>query len=81
MTFLGFRGLLLHLRTDAGSRGTRFSAIEVGSSGLVAISPPHPRRMPTTVWPASATRLTAALMLGLSPGTSPPPVRMPMRMG
>src|SRR5438270_528407 len=34
--------------------------------------------MPSTSWPASTARLTTALMAGLSPGTSPPPVRIPI---
>src|SRR4051812_17678534 len=37
--------------------------------------------MPSTSQPVSAARLTTALMQGLRPGTSPPPVRMPMRTG
>src|SRR6266545_6675517 len=37
--------------------------------------------MPTTSQPASRARLTTALIHGLRPGTSPPPVRMPIRIG
>ena len=41
----------------------------------------QPRRSPITSWPSCTTRLTTALMHGFRPGTSPPPVRMPIRIG
>src|SRR5699024_1056745 len=67
-------------RTAVGLSGTRLAATDSGSSGFVVNRPPHPRRMPTTSCPSSWTRLTTALMQGFSPGTSPPPVSMPMRI-
>src|SRR5690349_20013443 len=45
------------------------------------VNPSQPRRMPTTVWPLTVDRYTRLLMTELSPGTSPPPVRMPTRTG
>ena len=56
------------------------AATEAGSSGWHSRRPAQPRRMPTVLCPSSATLRTTALMLALSPGTSPPPVSTPIRM-
>ena len=70
------------VRTAAGSSDTTFAATLTGSSGSTCSRPPHPRRMPTISWPAdAAARSTTALMLAFRPGTSPPPVRIPMLHG
>src|SRR5689334_22320277 len=68
------------VRTSALVRGWTHSAEPAGSSGLKLSRPPQPRRMPTTSMPASIARVTTALIHGLRPGTSPPPVRMPIRI-
>ncbi len=68
------------VRTTDGVSGWNHSDADVGSSGSWWSSAAHPRRSPTTSWPSCATRLTTDLMHGLSPGTSPPPVRIPIRM-
>src|SRR6266540_3416030 len=47
--------------------------------GRMCVSPCHPRRMPSTSYPSSVDRYTTLLMTGFRPGTSPPPVRMPIR--
>jgi hypothetical protein len=39
----------------------------------------QPRRRPIISHGSSSIRQTKALMAALRPGTSPPPVRMPMR--
>ena len=54
--------------------------VEPGSSGSYSSSAAQPRRKPITSCPSCATRLTTALMQGLRPGTSPPPVRIPIRI-
>ena len=68
-----------HRRPGRAAGTTR--ATDAGSSGFV-VEQRRPSRggCPTTSWPSSATRLTTALMHGLRPGTSPPPVRMPIRI-
>src|SRR5580658_11052375 len=45
----------------------------------MCVKPSHPRRMPTTSRPISFDRYTTLLMTGFSPGTSPPPVKIPIR--
>src|SRR3974390_2105319 len=50
-----------------------------GSFRSTCVSPSHPRRMPMTSHPISAPRYTTDLITELSPGTSPPPVRIPIR--
>ena len=55
-------------------------AADEGSAGSSSRRPAQPRRIPTISWPSPTARLVAALMQAFSPGTSPPPVRMPMRM-
>ena len=49
-----------------------------GSSRSCCRRAAQPRLSPTTSWPSWTTRFTTALMHGLSPGTSPPPVRIPI---
>src|ERR1700675_3470496 len=44
----------------------------------MCVKPCQPLRMPITCLPISLARYTADLMTELSPGTSPPPVRMPI---
>src|ERR1022692_4305283 len=54
------------------------------SSGTVSPSsgPRHPSRNPMNSWPNSVTpRRTIARITAFSPGQSPPPVRIPTRMG
>ena len=68
------------VRTVAGVSVWNHRAADAGSSRSCCRSPAQPRRRPTTSCPSCATRLTTALMHGLSPGTSPPPVRIPIRM-
>ena len=55
-----------------------FAATDAGSSGSHPSRPAQPRRIPTTSWPSSVARSVAALMHAFRPGTSPPPVRMPI---
>src|SRR5664280_3691974 len=38
--------------------------------------PAHPRLSPITLYPSRFARIVTALIAGLSPGTSPPPVRI-----
>ena len=68
------------VRTTDGVSSWNHSDADAGSSGSCWSSAAQPRRSPTTSCPSCATRLTTALMHGLSPGTSPPPVRIPMRI-
>src|SRR5262249_25608032 len=42
------------------------------------IAPSQPWRMPTTLKPSRRARMVTARIAGLSPGTSPPPVRIPI---
>src|SRR5277367_765464 len=49
-----------------------------GSSRTRCVNPSHPRRMPITSQLFSVARYTTLLITELSPGTSPPPVRMPI---
>ena len=45
----------------------------------MCVKPSQPRRMPITSRPISFERYTTLLMTGFSPGTSPPPVKIPIR--
>ena len=67
------------LRTASWSSFTVKAADVAGSSGSMPMTLAQPRRRPTTSMPWSAARLTTALIATFRPGTSPPPVRMPMR--
>src|SRR3989304_60979 len=49
-----------------------------GSKRLYSSNPPHPRRMPMTSAPLSIARYTTPLIHGFNPGTSPPPVNIPI---
>src|SRR5271157_1737561 len=44
----------------------------------MSTSPAHPRRMPITSQPSRNARMVTARMAGFKPGTSPPPVRIPI---
>src|ERR1700676_1318604 len=44
----------------------------------MSTSPAHPRRMPITWQPSRIARIVTARMAGFRPGTSPPPVRIPI---
>jgi hypothetical protein len=44
----------------------------------MSTSPAHPRRMPITWQPSRMARMVTARMAGFKPGTSPPPVRIPI---
>ena len=52
----------------------------LGSLGSASRSPCHPRRKPTASHPRSSAPRATARMHALSPGTSPPPVRTPIRI-
>ena len=54
------------------ARRRRVRGIQLEQAGPAAADP-------TMSWPSSTPRLVAALMQAFSPGTSPPPVRIPMR--
>src|SRR3990170_7900070 len=45
---------------------------------MISITPAQPRRMPITWYPSRRARIVTARMAGFSPGTSPPPVRIPI---
>src|SRR5580704_2364052 len=44
----------------------------------MSTSPAQPRRMPITWHPSRSARIVTARIAGFSPGTSPPPVRIPI---
>ena len=60
--------------------GMTYLAVLAGSSRLTWVRPSKPRRMPTVSAPFSHARCTTLLMTEFNPGTSPPPVRMPIRV-
>src|SRR3989441_10354411 len=45
----------------------------------MCVRPSQPLRMPITLQPISVARYTTDLMTEFRPGTSPPPVRIPIR--
>src|SRR3954471_7451692 len=66
-------------RTPSRVSGRLLAAIVAGSPGSMARTPSQPRRKPTTSQPRSSAERVIERMQGLSPGTSPPPVRIPIR--
>ena len=47
-------------------------------SRTMSIKPPQPLLIPITLYPSRKARIVTALIAGFKPGTSPPPVRIPM---
>ena len=66
------------VRTWLAPSGSKLSLERGGIVGVCRTSPCQPRRMPTISWLSSCANMTAALMHALRPGTSPPPVRIPI---
>ncbi len=67
------------VRVLARVNGTTHSELSAPAAGTMLSSAAQPRRRPMTSLPASSMRPTKPLIAMLRPGTSPPPVRMPMR--
>ena len=67
------------VRTESRVRGMVHSPSALGSSGLICTTLNQPRRRPTTSMSCCSARLTTALIATFRPGTSPPPVRIPIR--
>src|SRR5512139_961258 len=65
-------------RTLSRVRGRLFAAIEAGSPGSISRKPCQPRRNPITSQPRSSADKVTERMQGFNPGTSPPPVRIPI---
>src|SRR5579862_9758187 len=59
--------------------GWIYRARLAGSFRSTCVNPSQPRRMPITSYPISDPRYTTDLITEFKPGTSPPPVRMPIR--
>src|ERR1017187_788522 len=89
-SFFIFDGLVLELcrsvppvrsmvRVFSRLNGSRYRVRLAGSRRSTCVSPSQPRRIPITSQPISLPRYTTDLMTELRPGTSPPPVRMPIR--
>src|SRR5690349_6071618 len=68
-------------RTLSRESGRLLAANDAGSLGSISSKPCHPRRKPTTSQPRSSALSVTDRMQALRPGTSPPPVRMPIRIG
>ena len=64
--------------TASSVSSTTCAPLSASGSGIRSTSPAQPRRMPSTRYPSRRARTVTARIAGLSPGTSPPPVRMPM---
>src|SRR3954454_12621054 len=57
-----------------------YLALLAGSSRFTWVRPSQPRRIPMTCMSCSLARYTTFLMTAFRPGTSPPPVKIPMRL-
>jgi hypothetical protein len=55
-----------------------FPRLSASLSGTRSTRPAQPRRIPSTRYPSRSARIVMARMAGFSPGTSPPPVRIPI---
>src|SRR5258708_28200590 len=60
--------------------GSTYRSRLFGSSKFKCVSPCHPRRRPNTSQLFSVARYVTSLITELRPGTSPPPVSMPIRL-
>src|SRR5258708_12327921 len=60
--------------------GSTYRSLLFGSSKFKCVSPCHPRRRPNTSQLFSVARYVTSLITELRPGTSPPPVSMPIRL-
>ena len=67
------------VRVLARVSGTSQEELSASWYGLTWRRAAQPRRSPSTSYPSSSIRQTNCWMAALSPGTSPPPVRMPTR--
>ncbi len=64
--------------TISSVNGWKLLLLSASFSRMVSTSPAQPRRMPITLYPSRIARMVTARIAGLSPGTSPPPVRIPI---
>src|SRR5258706_15109306 len=60
--------------------GSTYCSFLFSSSRFKCVRPFHPRRRPITSQLFSVARYVTSLITELRPGTSPPPVSMPMRL-
>src|SRR5688572_22281721 len=67
-------------RTPSRVRGKLLAATLAGSPGSMSSTPCQPRRKPVTSQPRSSADRVIERMQALRPGTSPPPVRIPIRI-
>src|SRR5258705_2720319 len=67
------------VRVFSRFRGRMYRALLAGSFRSRCVNPSQPLRIPITSHPISAPRSTTDLITEFSPGTSPPPVSMPVR--
>jgi len=55
--------------------------IAVISFFIISTRPAQPRRIPITLYPSRNARIVTARIAGFKPGTSPPPVKIPITPG
>src|SRR4051812_25079931 len=67
-------------RTPSRVRPIEWAAMLAGSPGSIRITPSQPRRNPITSQPSASAESTTERMQALRPGTSPPPVNIPIRI-
>src|SRR5262245_14323796 len=67
------------VRVFSRVNGSTYRPRLTGSGRSTWVNASQPRRSPTTEYPSSALRYTTDLITELRPGTSPPPVRIPIR--
>ena len=67
-------------RTPSRLSASVLAAMLAGSAGSIPITPSQPRRKPSTSQPRSSAESTTERMQALRPGTSPPPVKIPIRI-
>jgi hypothetical protein len=66
------------LSTMSSVRTIKQALLSAFLSRISSVIPAHPRRSPITLYPSLFARIVTARMAGFKPGTSPPPVRIPM---
>lgn len=64
--------------TTSSFRTWTWALLSAALSGTSSTSPAQPRRIPSTRYPSCRARIVMARMAGFSPGTSPPPVNIPI---